>query len=192
MTSERDRTAYMLAETVLGMRDGQASAARGPDPRMSSAGVEVQLHLESMTRGMVEHIWLNAGAIATAAEAAVREATSDVSLEQVVRDAVRAEVERVRREVADRVRKRIEDYFAAILADEVESSGVRGELRALASSVATAARERAQVAANAAAGSTAGQLRTALTEAIGLLEGHAADDNPDVERQLRAWKALLK
>lgn len=150
MTSERDRMAYMLAETILGMRDDQARAARGPQPEMSSAGVEVTMRLESMTRGMIEHIWLNAGAIATAAEAAVREATSSVSLEQVVRDAVRAEVERVRREVADKVRKRLGDHFTAILVDEIERTGVRGELRAIAQSIAGAARSAAADAATAA------------------------------------------
>lgn len=149
MTTERDRMAYMLAETVLGMRDDQARTARGPQPEMSRAGVEVTMSLESMTRGMIEHIWLNAGAIATAAETAVREATSKVSLEQVVRDAVRAEVERVRRDVADQVRKRLEDHFTSILADEIESSGVRGELRALAWSVLQPGLDRARAAVRA-------------------------------------------
>lgn len=147
MTTERDRMAYMLAETVLGMRDHEASAARGPQPEMSRAGFEVTMRLESMTRTMIDHIWMNAGAIATAAEAAVREATSSVSLEQVVRGAVQAEVERVRREVAETVRKRIEDHFTSILADEIERSGVRGELRAIAQSITRAASAAAATAA---------------------------------------------
>lgn len=147
---ERDRMAYMLAETILGMRDGQAVAAPGPQPEMSRAGVEVQLRLESMTRGMIERIWLNAGAIATAAEAAVREATSSVSLEQTVRVAVQAEVERVRREVVDKVRKRLERHFEEILVDEIEQSGVRGELKAIAHSLSWAAHASARAAADAA------------------------------------------
>lgn len=149
MTTERDRMAYMLAETILGMRDDQASTARSPQPEMGHAGVEVTMRLEGMTRTLVEHIWLNAGAVATAAEAAVREATSSVSLEQVVRDAVRAEVERVRRDVADKVRKRLEDHFTAILADEIESTGIRGELRALARSVVQPAVAQARAAVRA-------------------------------------------
>lgn len=119
-------------------------AARSPQPEMSRAGVEVQVRLESMTRGMIERIWMDVGAIATAAEAAVREATSSVSLERVVRDAVRAEVERVRREVGDKVRKRLEDHLEAILADEIERSGIRGELRAIAVGMVRAAADRAR------------------------------------------------
>lgn len=140
MTAERDRMAYMLAETILGLRDHDAKAPN-LDPRMSNAGVEVQIRLESMTRGLVERIWMNSAAIAESAEAAVREATKDVSLEKLVRDTVAAEVARIRSEITTKVRDCLERAIESELAAELydPEHGLPAQIRAMAREAVAAA-----------------------------------------------------
>lgn len=140
MTTERDRMAYMLAETILGLRDSDAKAPH-PDPRMSKAGVEVQIRLEGMTRGLIEHIWMNSAAVAESAEAAVREATKDISLEKLVRDTVAAEVARIRSEITGRIRASLEKAIEAELAAALYEPelGLPAQIRAVAREAVSAA-----------------------------------------------------
>lgn len=123
MTQERDRMAYLLAETILGYRDYE----RGPKPlhhvaEAATGRVEVDIRIESMVRGMIDKFWLDAASLASAAEAAIREATKEVSIEKLVKETVAKQIALVQRDIEDRIRKRIDDLVTSVVYEQVEDA----------------------------------------------------------------------
>lgn len=103
---DRDRVSYMLAETILGLRDADHGIT-GFDG-IATGSIEVDFHIKSMVREFCRKIWVDNAAISRAAQEAVLEAASKVNLPQVVNDAVDAEVAHVKRNLRDIIERQIE------------------------------------------------------------------------------------
>lgn len=113
----RDEMALRLAQLIIGMRDAERLEHRGPDARLASGLIEVDIRMESMVRTMVHEIWMDAGQLAASAEAAVREATAQVSIVKVVQDIVARQVAAVKIDLESKIAKRISEIVESAIAD---------------------------------------------------------------------------
>jgi hypothetical protein len=117
----KDRYAVMLARQVLGQHDYENPRPHSGtgDPRLADAQMRVDLHLESMVRGICRQVWIDSAAVAANVESQVREAAAKADVETEIAKAVAAEFARMRCEITNIVKRKVEGLIDLAVSDAV-------------------------------------------------------------------------
>lgn len=113
--------AVMLARQILGDDELERRLERVPPAEVSSAQAMVEINLKSMVRQIRQQVWVDSAAIARRVEAQLLEAASTASIDKVVAEAVRYELDALKRDVHQRVRKVIDERIALAISDKLKT-----------------------------------------------------------------------
>lgn len=112
MSDPRSYFATTLARQILGEEEFEQRRLRENAEglnraELADARLRVDVHLESMVRGITKQIWLDSAAVSRVVEERVRAAMDEHKLEEAIQRAVTAEVERARAEIRRRVEEKV-------------------------------------------------------------------------------------